>query len=199
MTRSASPIRWLSFALVAALAPLALADPLDDLVGAEQAKAMGLGKLSPAERDALAQWIAAHGAMPAPAPAALAPVAPAAVGATAPVPAAAAPAAAATAAPAIMERPSAKASIGTESSFGLEQDAVDGDVRVLTAKVLGDFTGWDGHTIFKLDNGQVWRQSTTGTYRFKAKDPEVTIEKGFLGYKLRLKETKRSIAVRRIK
>ena len=35
--------------------------------------------------------------------------------------------------------------------------------------------------------------------REKGVDPEVIIEKGFLGYKLRLVETRRSIAVRRIK
>ena len=26
------------------------------------------------------------------------------------------------------------------------------------ARLTGDFTGWTGKTIFKLDNGQVWRQ-----------------------------------------
>jgi hypothetical protein len=119
------------------------------------------------------------------------------------VPAPAAPVAAAAPAaapvPAAPPAPPAKVTVGTVESFGLRQDDVDGEIKEVRARIVGAFTGWDGQTTFKLDNGQVWRQAVSGTYRFKATDPEVIIEKGFLGYKLRLVETRRSVPVRRIK
>ncbi len=194
--------RGVPLVLLLALSPLSAADPLEQRVGADQAQAMGLQKLSVAERAELARWIERHiDGRPVPVmsptvefssdgvtvqavivPAV--PVASAATAASASVPAAA---------------PRAPVTIGTTAAFGLEQDAVDGDLKELRARVLGEFTGWDGKTRFTLDNGQVWRQSTPGVYRHKANDPEVTIERGLIGYKLRLVETKRSIAVRRVK
>lgn len=179
---------------------------LKSLVGEAEHRAMGLDKLSADEQARLARWLQLRVAgQPVPigsptvsfgvdtvtvtatlvAPAAP-PIAPYAVVAPVVVPPAAPP-------------PAPKATIGTTATFGLPQDDVDGEITEIRARVVGAFAGWDGQTVFKLDNGQHWRQSTSGTYRFKATDPEVIIEKGVFGYKLRLVETRRSIAVRRIK
>ena len=32
---------------------------------------------------------------------------------------------------------------------------------VIRARITGAFTGWTGHTVFNLDNGQVWAQTET--------------------------------------
>jgi hypothetical protein len=176
---------------------------LESLVGPAEYQAMGLAKLSAEEQARLARWLRLRTAgqpVPIGSPTvsfgvdtvtltATVAAAPAVAPAVADAPAAVAPPAA----------PAAKATVGTVESFGLPQDDVDGEIKEVRARIVGAFTGWDGQTTFKLDNGQVWRQSVSGTYRFKATDPEVVIEKGFLGYKLRLVETRRAVPVRRIK
>ena len=41
--------------------------------------------------------------------------------------------------------------------------------------IAGDFNGWDGETIFKLDNGQIWQQAEYDyTYSYSYR-PDVTI------------------------
>ncbi|MCK9539208.1 hypothetical protein [Dokdonella sp.] len=40
----------------------------------------------------------------------------------------------------------------------------DSDARTtVKANIQGDFTGWLGHTIFRLDNGQEWQQVETSS------------------------------------
>ena len=177
MKGSISVLRATALVLVLAALPVTAADRLDQLVSADEAKAMGLDKLDPAERATLAAWLERRleaGPVPLAAPSA-------------------------TAATKLERTEPAAAALGTVEAFGLEERVVDGDVKEFTAKIVGPFTGWDGKTLFKLDNGQVWRQSVSGSYHYKATDPAVVIEKAFLGYKLRLVDTKRSIAVRRVR
>ena len=48
--------------------------------------------------------------------------------------------------------------------------------------IVGQFTGWRGKTIFKLDNGQEWRQAESGAYDAgKFEDPVVRIKPMLLG------------------
>ncbi|MDP6376414.1 MAG: hypothetical protein QF515_03650 [Pseudomonadales bacterium] len=72
------------------------------------------------------------------------------------------------------------------------------EVQRIDARIKGAFDGWDGHTYFRLDNGQVWQQRLASTYRHHSINPEVIIEKGRFGYYLRLKDGKRKVAVNRI-
>ncbi len=191
--------RGLPLASLLALSSAALADPLEQMVGADQALAMGLQKLSVAERAELARWIERHlDGRPVPV---MTPTVEFTFDGVTVQAGLASPASVTTVAAAVapVAAPSLPVAIGTTAAFGLDQDAVDGGLKQLRARVLGEFKGWDGKTRFTLDNGQIWRQSTPGVYRFKSTDPEVTIEKGLLGYKMRLVETKRSIAVRRVK
>lgn len=47
----------------------------------------------------------------------------------------------------------------------------------------GRFTGWSGNTLFRLDNGQVWRQAASDTYHTKAREGvPVAIYKAGSGY-----------------
>lgn len=87
------------------------------------------------------------------------------------------------------------------TTLGAEQVApapepVDDSTR---ARIRGPFSGWSGDTLFKLDNGQVWRQRIGGRYRYKADSPEIEIYKGRFGYYLRVLKTGRQIGVRRLK
>ena len=72
--------------------------------------------------------------------------------------------------------------------------------HVIVANIKPPFNGWDGNTIFYLDNGQVWRQRLSGRVVYQGEDHAVEIKKNFLGfYKLHHLDSGRSIGVSRIK
>jgi hypothetical protein len=67
-------------------------------------------------------------------------------------------------------------------------------------RIAGEFRGWKGDTIFKLDNGEVWKQRGDGRYSANLENPEVEISKNFIGfYELRVVKTGAKIGVTRIK
>jgi hypothetical protein len=42
-----------------------------------------------------------------------------------------------------------------------------GDPSVIESRIDGEFEGWEGDTIFKLENGQIWQQSSYAyTYHY---------------------------------
>ncbi len=68
----------------------------------------------------------------------------------------------------------------------------------ITTRIMGDFRGWDGDTVFRLENGQIWRQRSSGRYVYVGPpNPEVTITKNFMGfYKLTVVEKDRGVGVK---
>ena len=68
-------------------------------------------------------------------------------------------------------------------------------------RITGDFKGWSGETIFRLENGQVWRQRLQGKYRYSGPpNPEVRIKRNFLGfYMMTLVEADKSIGVKLVR
>ena len=72
--------------------------------------------------------------------------------------------------------------------------------HVITANIKQPFDGWDGKTVFYLDNGQVWRQRLDGRVAYNGEDTAVEIKQNFLGfYKMRHLASGRSVGVSRIK
>lgn len=70
----------------------------------------------------------------------------------------------------------------------------------LVAKVIPEFTGWSGKTVFRLDNGQAWQQRQPGTLRYSDGESEVVITRNFFGrYMMTHKATNRSIGVNRLR
>lgn len=105
------------------------------------------------------------------------------------------------AAPAASSEPQAGNDEG--SDFGAEQLPPSSDKDQIEARLLGDFTGWTGKTIFRLDNGQVWQQTNNYIRNYSPRDPitqpKVTITKGmFTSYNLRVEGVKRIVQVKRI-
>jgi hypothetical protein len=50
------------------------------------------------------------------------------------------------------------------------------------AHLVGPFRGWSGHTVFRLNNGEVWKQAESGAYSCPSIDnPQVTIKPMILG------------------
>jgi hypothetical protein len=70
---------------------------------------------------------------------------------------------------------------------------------VVESRIEGDFEGWDGDTIFKLDNGQIWQQDSYAyTYHY-AYRPKVLIFKSSGRYKMKVDGVSGEITVKRIK
>lgn len=89
----------------------------------------------------------------------------------------------------------------TEEGFGLErvQEAKDKGVKEIRSRYVGEFTGWDGKTIFRLENGQVWQQIQSGRMAWRATSPMITIKRGFMGsYMLSVEGVNKTVRVKRI-
>ena len=92
------------------------------------------------------------------------------------------------------------ANVGAESDFGMppaarvsdEIDEIEATITDLSKSSSGKFT-------ITLDNGQVWRQTSTSTMRISEGDA-VVIERASLGsFKLKKAGTKRSMKVKRVR
>jgi len=67
------------------------------------------------------------------------------------------------------------------------------------ARLTGDFTGWTGKTIFKLDNGQVWRQRSSANYRHRGSDRRVTFKKNWMGgWEMTVVSSGKTVLVRQV-
>lgn len=86
--------------------------------------------------------------------------------------------------------------------FYLQVDCMDEEIEVIPvdaveSRIDGEFKGWSGDTIFRLQNGQVWQQSAYA-YRYKyAYRPEIVIWDG--AHLALADDTSDSVQVRRIR
>ena len=70
---------------------------------------------------------------------------------------------------------------------------------VVESRIDGDFNGWEGETVFKLVNGQIWQQSAYA-YKYKyAYSPKVLIYKSGVVYRMKVDGVDGEITVRRLK
>jgi len=54
--------------------------------------------------------------------------------------------------------------------------------ETVEARIDGTFTGWRGHSVFKLDNGQEWKQAESGSYSAgPMQNPKVKVKPMLLG------------------
>ena len=70
---------------------------------------------------------------------------------------------------------------------------------IVESRIAGEFRGWTGDTVFKLANGQIWQQSEIGIVSHYTYNPEVTIYKDGLHYKMLVDGLNRAIQVKRLK
>lgn len=147
---------------------------LEEQMTGKEFMASGLGKLSQQELDALNAWIRAHslGTLNTP---------------TAAV-------AAASTAPATAQAP-----VTGGDRRGLASDDKKDDSPIKSA-ILGEFTGWDGQTIFKLENGMIWVQDDRDKFYVKdLENPVAVIEPGmFNSWSLHIEGYKSECKVKRI-
>lgn len=72
------------------------------------------------------------------------------------------------------------------------------DARALESRLAGDFKGWNGRTLFHLENGQVWQQVAGGEFFDKTlRQPVVRIYPAAMGaYWLEIEGVKQRVRVR---
>ena len=67
-------------------------------------------------------------------------------------------------------------------------------------RIVGHFSGWTGKTVFRLDNGEIWKQRLESRYAISLENPEVEIKKNLLGfYEMKIVKTGRRVGVSRLK
>ena len=146
---------------------------LEEQMTGKEFMAAGLNKLSQEELDALNEWIRARSLGTLDAPRA---------------------AAAAAAASVPEDEPDTG---GDRRGLPSEKPADDSPIR---SAIVGDFKGWDGQTIFKLENGMIWVQDDRD--KFYARDienPIAVIEPGmFDSWHLRIEGYNSECKVKRI-
>lgn len=91
-----------------------------------------------------------------------------------------------------------EATILQETNAAVQAASQDFEIR---SRIVGEFDGWDGKTVFRLENGQVWKQRLGGRHRYRGPEmPEVLIDRNALGfYRLTLLEGGRSVGVSRVR
>lgn len=84
-------------------------------------------------------------------------------------------------------------------SNGSSQGARGASTDLIETRIDGEFEGWEGETIFKLVNGQIWQQSIYAyTYSY-AYSPKVMIFKRGGQYEMQVEGVSGKIAVTRLK
>jgi hypothetical protein len=130
----------------------------EQMTGKEFSEA-GLDRLSQAELDALNGWIRRHSLATLATPASAS---------------ASASGSASTAAAAAAVEDSA------EDRRGFKD--FEGDRTPITSRIVGNFSGWDGQTVFELENGMIWAQSDKDKFYVKElENPVAVIEPGLFG------------------
>lgn len=78
-----------------------------------------------------------------------------------------------------------------------KQAATDGPFQ---ATVVGNFTGWRGKTVFRLDNGQIWRQRSSSNYLHRGNDQRVKFDKNWMGgWEMTVVSSGKSVLVTKVK
>jgi len=147
---------------------------LEEQMTGKEYSAAGLHKLSQGELDALNAWIRSRSLATLDAPAA-------------------ATAAAATAA--------TGADKASEDMRGFEgRQGSDEERTTITSRIVGKFDGWDGQTVFRLENGMIWVQADKRkSYIRPVDNPVVYIEPSlFDSWRLHVEGQKADCKVRRI-
>lgn len=86
----------------------------------------------------------------------------------------------------------------SEAVFG-KPPAAESEPSRIDSRIVGEFHGWTGDTVFRLQNGQVWKQAGPGYFETKLKSPKVVIKKLLIGYVLQVDGYAKEVFVRRVR
>lgn len=88
---------------------------------------------------------------------------------------------------------------GDTRGFEVEQMR-GGDRSTITSRIVGTFNGWDGQTVFTLENGMIWEQADKDKFYINTiENPVVNIEPGaFQTWRLSVEGYSSEVRVERI-
>jgi hypothetical protein len=90
--------------------------------------------------------------------------------------------------------------IGQGKPISSSTSVVESNTKdVIESRINGDFEGWEGETILKLTNGQIWQQSEYYYFYHYAFMPEVIIFLSGGIYKMSVEGIEKSVGVIRLK
>jgi hypothetical protein len=97
--------------------------------------------------------------------------------------------------------PAAVPAAKIEQEFGLAETARPANrIDTITARIPGEFRGWQPQTVLELDNGQAWRIADGSTMAYRLVNPSVTVRRGVLGaYYLEIQGLNTSPRVKRVR
>lgn len=78
-------------------------------------------------------------------------------------------------------------------------DEIARESTVVESQIDGEFEGWEGETIIKLTNGQIWEQSEYHYEYHYAFMPKVFVYRSEVGYKMKVDGTDQAVGVVRLK
>jgi len=144
---------------------------LEEQMTGKEFSAAGLNKLSQQELDVLNDWLHGHSV---------------------------ATLATRTASPEVVESEEDQPEVKSEGE-GEDEDE-DNDRTTITSKLIGTFAGWDGQSVFELENGQIWAQTSKSKWHTKElENPAVIIESGMFGtWRLHIEGLDKDCRVKRI-
>ncbi len=84
--------------------------------------------------------------------------------------------------------------------FGFENRKFIEGMQQIESRYVGEFRGWSGKTLFRLENGQVWQQAETSRLVWRSESPMITIKKAVFGsFRLKVEGVNKSVRVKRVK
>jgi hypothetical protein len=70
---------------------------------------------------------------------------------------------------------------------------------IIESRIDGEFSGWEGETIFKLQNGQIWQQASYAYHYSYKFSPKVLIFRTRSGYEMQVEGIASRIRVTRLR
>lgn len=86
--------------------------------------------------------------------------------------------------------------VSVSSNVRSSESAVSGSI--IESRIDGDFNGWGGETIYKLQNGQVWQQSSYYYYYHYSYSPKAIIYKSNGQYFMQVEGVDKDVQVTRV-
>ena len=91
------------------------------------------------------------------------------------------------------------ASFGQQVAMAATERAKPATPQVIESYIEGEFEGWEGETIFVLDNGQIWQQVEYSYMYHYAYRPKVTIVHASSGWTMTVEGVSDTIRVEQVR
>ena len=88
---------------------------------------------------------------------------------------------------------------GYRAAQGADRSSAVVGTSVAETQIDGDFKGWEGETIVKLMNGQIWRQTEYHYEYHYAYMPKALVFSSGGGHKMKVDGTSKAIGVQRVR